>query len=63
MSEQLPLRQSSELFHAFPGKASLPEDIAASVPEHLKPYLKFATSKMKKITVIFGLHAINGCGY
>lgn len=63
MSEQLSLRHSSEPFYTLPGKASLPENIATSAPERLKAYLKFATNKMKIITVIFGLHAINGCGY
>jgi len=63
MSGQLSLRRSGELFHTFPGKVSLPENIAASSSEHLKPYRNFATNKMKIITVIFGLHAINECGY
>lgn len=30
MSEQLSLRWSSELFYAYPGKSSLPENIPAS---------------------------------
>lgn len=39
MSEQLSLVQRDELSHAFPKKASLPENAAAPAQEHLKPSL------------------------